>query len=188
MHGTMRHLPNLITLMRLALVPVVGLLLHAGEHGIAFWLVVVSALSDFADGHIARRWHAESRFGALVDPIADKLTMFVVTVLLAVQGALPWWFAAVLVARDLVIVAGAVAYRLLAGGLEMAPTRISKANTGLQFVLLLGVLAVQAGYVERGAWVDLLMGTTLLTIAWSGANYVLVWSRRAAARARRHTA
>jgi cardiolipin synthase len=184
----MRHLPNLITLMRLALVPVVGWLVHANEHGLAFWLFVVSALSDIADGQIARRWHAESRFGALADPIADKLTMFVVTVLLAFQGALPWWFAAVLVARDFVIVAGAVAYRLVAGALEMAPTLISKANTGLQFVLLLGVLAVQAGYVERGVWVDLLLGAALVTIAWSGAQYVLVWSRRAAARAHRHTA
>ncbi|MCU0774296.1 MAG: CDP-alcohol phosphatidyltransferase family protein [Ideonella sp.] len=180
MHGTMRHLPNLITLMRLALVPVIGWLLHQGEHRLAFWLFVVSALSDFADGQIARHWHAESRFGAVVDPIADKLTMFVVTVLLALQGALPWWFAAVLVARDLVIVTGALAFRWVAGALEMAPTRISKLNTALQFVLLLAVLAVQGDLVPDGPWIGLLIAVTLATMAASGLHYVLAWGRRAA--------
>jgi cardiolipin synthase (CMP-forming) len=176
----MRHLPNAITLLRLALVPVIALLLHRGEHGTAFALFVVSALSDFADGQIARRWHVTSRFGAFADPLADKLTMFVVTVLLALQQALPWWFATLLVVRDALIVGGALAYRFIAGTLEMAPTRISKLNTALQFMLLLGVLAVQAGHLEGGSWVDALMWATVATMAVSGTHYVLAWSRRAA--------
>jgi len=176
----MRHLPNLITLLRLALVPVIATLLYQERHGEAFGYFVVSALSDFADGRIARRWHLESRFGAVVDPLADKLTMVTVTLLLAMQQALPWWFASVLVARDLVIVAGALAYRMVAGGLEMTPTRVSKLNTVLQFLLLLAVLAVLAGHLQGGLWVDLLMWTTLSTMAISGAHYVLAWGRKAA--------
>lgn len=176
----MRHLPNFITLMRLALVPVIATLLYQDRHDEAFGCFVVSALSDFADGRIARRWNLESRFGAVADPLADKLTMVTVTVLLAMQQAIPWWFASVLVARDLVIVAGALAYRLVAGGLEMTPTRISKLNTVLQFVLLLAVLAVLAGHLQDGLWVDLLMWTTLATMAISGAHYVLAWGCKAA--------
>lgn len=174
----MPHLPNLITLLRLALVPVIATLLYHGEHRAAFACFMVSALSDFADGQIARRWHLESRFGAVADPLADKLTMFTVTVLLAMQQALPWWFASVLVARDVVIVAGALAYRRVAGALEMAPTRISKLNTALQFLLLLGVLAVLAGHLAGGLWVDVLTWATLATIAISGAHYVLTWGRK----------
>lgn len=182
----MNHLPNLITLLRLALVPVIAVLLHRGEHGAAFGCFVVSALSDLADGQIARHWHTESRFGAVADPLADKLTMFTVTVVLAMQQALPWWFASVLVARDIVIVAGALAYRLVAGGLEMAPTRVSKLNTALQFLLLLGVLAVLAGHLPGGLWVDLLTWATLATIAISGAHYVLTWGRKAVSARRNH--
>jgi cardiolipin synthase len=174
-----RHLPNALTVLRLALVPVIAVLLHRGEHGTVFWLFVVSALSDFADGQIARRWHLQTRFGAVADPLADKLTMFVVTVLLASQQALPWWFVAVLISRDLLIVGGALAYRLVAGGLEMAPTRISKLNTALQFLLLLGLLAVRAGLAQAGWWIDMLLWSTLATIGLSGAHYVLAWGEKA---------
>jgi cardiolipin synthase len=175
----MRHLPNAITLLRLALVPVIGALLHAGQHGVAFGLFVVSAVSDALDGQLARRWQVQSRFGAIADPIADKLTMVVVAVLLAAQQALPWWFVALLVARDVVIVGGALAFCWRVGQLEMAPTPLSKLNTVLQFVLLLAVLAVLAGLLPDGAWIDLLMWATLATIAVSGAHYVLAWGRRA---------
>ena len=174
------NLPNALTVLRLALVPLIAVLLHRGAHGAALWLFVVSALSDFADGQIARRWNLQTRFGAIVDPLADKLTMFVVTVVLASQQALPWWFAVVLVARDVLIVGGALAYRLVAGGLEMAPTRISKLNTVLQFLLLLGVLAVRAGHADAGWWLDMLLWSTLVTIAMSGAHYVHAWSGKAA--------
>lgn len=95
----MRHLPNLITLLRLALVPVIATLLYQDRHDEAFGCFVVSALSNFADGRIARRWNLESRSGAVADPLADKLTMIIVTVLLAMQQALPWWFASVFSTR-----------------------------------------------------------------------------------------
>jgi len=180
------NLPNALTLLRLALVPVIAALLHRGDYGTVLCLFVVSAMSDFADGQIARRWQLQTRFGALADPLADKLTMFVVTVQLALQQALPWWFAAVLVSRDVLIVVGALAYRLVAGRLEMAPSRISKLNTALQFMLLLGVLAVRAGHAEQGRWIDILLWSTLATIGMSAAHYVLSWGGKAA-RLRRGT-
>ncbi len=178
------NVPNAITLARFALVPVLAWALLEGDHGLAFALFVVSALSDAADGLIARHWNLRTRFGAVADPLADKLTMLTVGVLLAWQGALPWWFVLAVVLRDAVIVGGALAYHLTVGQVEMAPRRLSKLNTALEFALLLGVLAIGAGHLVDGLWRDVLLAATLATIVASGVDYVLVWSRKAA-RARR---
>jgi cardiolipin synthase len=178
------NIPNAITVLRFALVPVLAWLLLQRKDDVAFVVFVVSAASDLADGQIARRWNLRTRFGAVADPLADKLTMLTVTLLLTAQHALPWWFALAVVLRDLVIVGGAAAYHLLVGHVEMAPSRISKLNTALEFGLLLATLAIRAGHVPGGAWVDALLVATLATIALSGAGYVIVWGRKARRAAR----
>lgn len=174
------NLPNAITALRFALVPVIAYLLLERRDAAALALLLVSALSDLADGEIARRWNLRTRFGAVADPLADKLTMLTVTLLLAAQLALPWWFALAVVLRDSLIVGGAVAYHLLVGTVEMKPSGISKLNTALEFALLLGVLAVRAGWLPGGPWLQVLLGATLATIVLSGAGYVRVWWRKAA--------
>ncbi|NMF90269.1 CDP-alcohol phosphatidyltransferase family protein [Aromatoleum petrolei] len=180
----MLNIPNTITLLRVALIFPLAVLLRQGEFGIALALFVVSALSDLADGLIARHWNLRTRFGAIADPVADKLTMLTVTLLLAFDGRLPWWLAAAVVMRDVVIVSGALAYHYLIGMVEMAPSTMSKLNTALEFLLLASVLALGAGLVDRGAWLTALTLATFVTILWSGTHYVLVWGRRAS-RARR---
>lgn len=174
------NLPNTITLIRFALIaPIAWLLLRRG-YDTALLLFVVSALSDLADGFVARRWNLRTRFGAIADPLADKLTILTVTLLLAGQGWLPWWFALAVVLRDVVIVAGALAYHALIGRVEMAPTGLSKLNTALEFLLLAATLAVAAGYVHGGAWWRGLLWSTFATVLLSGVHYVLAWGRRAA--------
>jgi len=180
----MFNVPNAITLARFALVPALALELLRREYGTAMALFTVCALSDVADGMIARRWNLRTRFGAVADPLADKLTMLTVTLLLAVQHALPWWFALAVVLRDGVIVSGALAYHLWIGPVPMAPSRISKLNTALEFLLLFAALAIRAGQVPDGRWWHVLLLASLVTVALSGGHYVLVWSRKAA-RARR---
>lgn len=181
----MPNVPNTLTLLRVALIPPLAALLRQGAFGFALVLFVVSALSDLADGVIARRWNLRTRFGAIADPVADKLTMLTVTLLLAFDGRLPWWLAAAVVTRDLVIVGGALAYHYLIGTVEMAPSVVSKLNTALEFLLLASILAIGAELVDGGAWLVVLTLATFVTIAWSGAQYMLVWGRRAA-RAGRH--
>ncbi len=176
----MLNVPNAITLLRIALIPPLALLLREGDFETALVLFMVSALSDLADGVIARRWDLRTRFGAVADPIADKLTMLVVTVSLALAHALPWWLAAAVVARDVVIVSGAIGFQLVVGRVEIAPSLLSKLNTALEFLLLASVMAVGAGLAEGGTWLRALMLTTLVTIALSGAHYVMVWGRKAA--------
>src|SRR5438132_897316 len=80
---------------------------------IALPIFLVAALSDLADGYIARKFKLVSTFGATLDPIADKLSMLVATVLLAWQTLLPIWLAVAIVARAIIIVVGAVAFVLV---------------------------------------------------------------------------
>jgi cardiolipin synthase len=175
------NLPNTITVARILLVPAIAWYAHERDYEAAFWLFLLVAVSDAVDGLIARAWNQRTRFGAIADPLADKLTMLTVTLLLAWQGGLPWWLAAAIVARDLVIVGGALAYRALIGPLEIAPTWLSKVNTALEFALLAAVLAAGAGYFEAEPWLPTLMWLVLATVLASGAQYVWVWGHKALA-------
>lgn len=181
------NLPNAITLLRVALIPVLVALIVRGEHEWAFGVFCVSAISDLLDGLIARRFNLRTRFGAIADPLADKATMLVVTLLLGAQGWLPWWFVLLLITRDLVIVAGALSYHFYVGHVELAPSWLSKFNTVLEFVLLAATLAAAAGIVVDGPWAEAMIALTTTTLFASGAHYVITWgwrARRARAQAR----
>jgi cardiolipin synthase len=175
----MRHLPNLITVLRFLLIPLVVLLLDERRYEAAFAVFMVSALSDLADGWIARRWNARTPFGAVADPLADKLTMLAVTVVLAIQAVMPVWLAAAIVVRDFVIVAGAVAFHVMIGRVEMAPTWLSKFNTVLEFVVLAMLLADATEAIQLTAWLPPLFALVACTIVASGVHYVWAWGRRA---------
>jgi cardiolipin synthase len=175
----LRQLPNAITVLRLLLVPVIAALLLERHYAAAFATLLASAVSDFADGQIARRFDARTRFGAVADPLADKLTMLTVALIAAAQTLVPWWLAAAIVLRDLMIVGGALAYHRRVGPVEMAPTRLSKLNTVLEFVTLAAVLGDAAGLLSLQAVEPALFVLVLLTVLASGAQYLWVWGRRA---------
>jgi cardiolipin synthase len=175
----MRHIPNLITALRFVLIPVLVLLLLGRRYELAFAVFIVSALSDLADGLIARRWNVRTRLGAIADPLADKLTMLAVTLVLASQSLMPVWLAAAIVVRDLVIVGGVLAFHLFIGRLEIAPSWISKLNTALEFGVLSALLADAARAIEVTAWLPPLFVLVLVTLIASGGHYVWVYGRRA---------
>ena len=176
-----RQIPNAITVVRGLLIPVIGGLLVEERYAEAIWAFMASAISDLLDGQIARRFNARTRFGAVADPIADKLTMLTVTLVLAVFGLLPLWLAAAIVGRDVVIVGGALMYQRLIGPIEVRPTFLSKLNTAVEFATLAAVMVDAAGWVELYAVLPLLFALVALTIAASGAQYVWIWGRRALA-------
>jgi cardiolipin synthase len=180
MVAAMRHLPNAITGMRFLLIPFLVLLLLQFRYEPAFWLFAVSAASDLADGVIARRWNLRTRLGAIADPLADKLTMLSVTLVLDGQHLVPLWLAVAIVLRDVVIVGGGVAYHFLVGRYDMAPSLLSKANTVLEFLVLAAVLANVAGLVDAGDALPALFVLLALTVSASGVQYVWVWGRKAA--------
>ena len=133
----MRHLPNLITALRFVLIPVLVLLLVERSSRPPS-PCSLSRLPLSADGLIARHWTFRTCLGAIADPLADKLTMLAVTLVLASQALVPLWLATAIVVRDLVIVAGAVAFHFIVGRVEMAPSWLSKFNTVLEFCVLSG--------------------------------------------------
>jgi cardiolipin synthase len=175
----MRSLPNLITLARLGLVPLMAWYAARGVYVAALPIFLLAALSDFADGYIARKFKVVSRLGAALDPIADKLNMFVATLLLAWQSLLPIWLAAAIIGRDVVIVAGVLAYRRFRGPLEIKPTRLSKANTVIEFGVLLAVMAQAAGWIDARAWMPMLFAVVFVTVVASGVQYVWLGIRMA---------
>lgn len=172
-------LPNLITIARILLIPVVVFLLLDHDYKLAFAVFVAAAIGDWLDGFLARRLHQMSQLGAVLDPIADKMTMMIVAILLAAQEMLPVWLAVVIVMRDAIIVAGAVAYRFVIGHIEMAPTRLSKANTFLEFGVLALVMAQAGRLAEAGVWLMPLFVLLFASVLISGAHYVWVWRRKA---------
>lgn len=97
-------MPNILSFIRLALVPVFLVLIIAGEDGWALLVLVFSSISDYLDGVIARRFNQLSRLGQLLDPAADRLFIFAALIGLAVRGVIPWWLFVVIVARDLMLV------------------------------------------------------------------------------------
>ena len=181
----MLNVPNALTLLRLALVPWMAWLLLERAYDAALGVFLAAALTDLLDGYIARRFGLVSRLGATLDPIADKLSMFAATLLLAWQGLLPIWLAVAIVLRDVVIVGGALAYRYRHGHVDIAPTFLSKVNTFIEFGVLLVVMAGGAGWLDAGDWMPAVFALVLATVVASGAQYVWIWGWKAAHEGRR---
>lgn len=179
----LRHLPNLITALRIALVVPLCLLILAQRWPQALLVAAVAGVSDALDGLLAKRFGWQSWIGGMLDPLADKLLLTAAFVTLAVVGAIPAWLTVLIVGRDLVIVAGAIAYHALIGRFDAAPTRLSKWTTVVQIVFVLFELQRLAGWLPQVPELDVAMIalTAALTIA-SGMHYIVVWGRRARAR------
>ncbi|QYJ14672.1 CDP-diacylglycerol--glycerol-3-phosphate 3-phosphatidyltransferase [Rubrobacter xylanophilus DSM 9941] len=127
------NLPNTLTLLRLIMVPFVLWVLLEGWDGLALLLLVVAGLTDFLDGRLARRFGG-TRLGRVLDPLADRLLLSGVAVVLALRELLPGWAVAVLVARDLLALLGGLLY-----GSRIRVNRVGKAATA---VLMLSVVLV----------------------------------------------
>lgn len=174
-----RHIPNVITGLRILLVaPFLWSLLEE-QYGTALLLFSIAGVSDALDGFLAKYFGWTSELGGLLDPIADKLLLMGAILALGWLHELPGWLVALVILRDLIIVSGAISYHLLIERFVAAPLMISKLNTLLQLILVCAVIA-HYGVISLPAW--LLTGliyTTALTTIWSGTAYVWQWSRRA---------
>ncbi len=169
-------IPNLLTLLRLILVPFVAWRLALHDVQGAFWLFALAALTDLFDGYLARRLNQRSVLGAWLDPIADKIMLLTTLTMLSLIGLLPMWLLAVVVVRDLVVLAGAEGYRRLTGTLDVQPTLSGKLATAMEFVLVSLVLA-DVGLAWGMDWIIApLAALTALVVALSGLRYVWIWT------------
>jgi cardiolipin synthase len=174
-----RHLPNLICLVRVALIWPIVTALDAGAMRLALALFMAAAVSDGLDGYLAKRFNWTSEVGKFLDPLADKLLLITVFVASAWLGLVPWWLTAAVVARDVMIGLGALTFRLWFGPLRGRPTILSKINTALQLTyMMLVMLSAAAGAPPREI-LDAVAALTLATTVGSGLHYVGRFTRRA---------
>lgn len=170
-------IPNIISLGRLILVPVIVWLIAADFMQWAFAAFVIAGLSDAADGYLAKRFHWETELGAYLDPLADKMLIVCIFVTLGIKGGLPVWLVLTVVSRDVLIVGAILLSWLLGQPVKIKPVLVSKANTTAQLVLASAVLAdeafrLQLDHVRFGLiWI-----TAVLTVA-SLLSYLDSWLR-----------
>lgn len=172
------NLPNLITLLRIAAVPLNVWLIMEGHLIWAFWVFVAAGISDALDGFIAKQFDLETELGKYMDPIADKALLVSVFITLGVEGHIASWLVILVVFRDAFIVGGALLFETLTHSLTMEPLMISKVNTTMQIVLAASVMAgVGYGIELDGLMHGLVMVTAATTVA-SGVAYAVTWIRR----------
>jgi cardiolipin synthase len=169
------QLPNLITIFRIALVPVLILLLKEQEYAMALAVFVIAGVSDGLDGFIAKRFHFESRLGSILDPLADKTLLVSSYVMLMLLNHLPFWLMLTVAFRDLLIVGGYLVYTSIVGPVQMRPSWLSKLNTFMQIALVIVILGQQAFQLIYTPMVDALIYAVLLTTVASGLHYLWVW-------------
>jgi cardiolipin synthase len=169
-----RHLPNLLSVTRLAAAPFVFILLWKQWWGWGLWVLIVAALTDALDGFIARRLGAASRSGEIVDPIADKALLSGAFLAMVLNGSIELWLAALVIGRDvLILLLGGALMR--ATGRRFPPSIWGKASTILQALFILALVGSLASAVPGVILEILKWGMAALT-AWSGIDY----ARRAA--------
>jgi len=164
-------LANWLTVLRIVLIPVFVTLLVYKRPGWALAVFAIAAFTDLLDGWVARSRGKASRLGAFLDPLADKLLLTASFVTLTYLKAVPFWITAVVISRDIVLVAGALTMHVAGVRIYPRPTRVGKAATFFQ------VLTVLTAMIAR--WFGLPLGppvvmwlAALFTVA-SGLQYLL---------------
>ena len=173
-----RYIPNVITSMRILCVPCLIWMLFQHQFERSLLLVLFMGISDALDGFLARCFDWKTTLGAYLDPIADKVMLLSAFVVFAVLGWVPWWLAAIIVARDVVLLIGAVSYHLVTRQLQMEPLAISKINTFAQIVLAVSLIYTQVNAMHPQL-LNVFMTVVVCTTVASGMQYVIEWYRRA---------
>ncbi|KAI1367805.1 CDP-alcohol phosphatidyltransferase-domain-containing protein [Xylaria arbuscula] len=186
-HENIYTVPNLLTFSRLVAAPFIGYAILHDAHTLALGLFAYAGVSDLLDGWIARRWKLQTVVGSVVDPMADKLLMTVLTVCLAMQGSLPVWLATIILGRDVGLGISAIYYRWISlpppktftrywdfslPSAEVRPTTISKYNTFLQLGLMGATMVAPVMALELGTAMTAFQYLVATTTVWSGLSYV----------------
>jgi cardiolipin synthase len=156
---------NLLTLLRIVLVPFVILAILEDRHSLALALFAGAALTDILDGAVARRFRLATPAGAWLDPVADKCLLSGAFLALAAAGMMPWWLVGIVFGRDFYILAGAASVMLLTSVRKFPPSIWGKVST---FVQILTVVVSMAG--DAGAARVMLWPCAAFTV-WSGIHY-----------------
>ncbi|KAI1454948.1 hypothetical protein F4805DRAFT_437407 [Annulohypoxylon moriforme] len=186
-HENIYTVPNILTFSRLIAAPFVGYAIVHDAHAWALGLFAYAGVSDLLDGWIARRWKLQTVVGSVVDPMADKILMTILTVCLAYKGALPVWLAFIILGRDVGLAISAIYYRWISlpppktltrywdfslPSAEVKPTTISKYNTFLQLGLMGTTMVTPFVTADVSLAMSAFQYLVATTTVWSGLSYV----------------
>jgi len=176
-------IPNLLTFLRMALIPVIASMLFYGHYKLALAFFVMAGVSDGIDGFLARRFQQESELGTIIDPIADKLLMTTAFIILSIPNVLPamrhlpvpFWVTITVIGRDVLILAVAAAINVITGFRGFRPSWLGKLSTLVQVIAVgLILFAAITGYT-------IYLPTTYTVVAMlafiSGVHYVFQVAR-----------
>ncbi len=171
-------LPNFITVVRVVLLIPLAYYLTNEIYDIALVLFFIAGFSDALDGFLAKKFSWVSRFGAILDPLADKALLIITMFLLAMNGELSKLLLSIVILRDIFIVSGAYYFHHRLGPFEMAPTVLSKFNTFCQLLLVTSIL-LSSGLILLPDWFLISVeGVTYVLTISSGIHYGWVWGRK----------
>ena len=168
-------LPNYITLGRFLAVPAIVYAMIHGYVFSAFVLFLGAGLSDALDGAIARHFNQKSTLGAWLDPVADKLLLVSVYIVLGINGILPDWLVILVVSRDAFIVGAVILSSVIGHPVRADPLFVSKANTVAQITLAAIALAQLAFDFQHPGLINVMITTTAALTVASAASYFVVW-------------
>jgi cardiolipin synthase len=171
------NLPNLITLGRILLVPVVVWAIASNAMWIAFVLFLVAGVSDGVDGFLAKRFNMATELGSYLDPLADKALIVSIYLTLGINGDIPRWLVILVVSRDILIVGGIMLSWLMGNPLKIRPLLVSKLNTVAQIVFACVVLGSLGFNFDVAQLKLVLMALVAVTTLLSVAAYLAEWVR-----------
>jgi cardiolipin synthase len=174
------YVPNIISIIRLFLVPVIIWLIVSNKLFSAFLVFLAAGLTDALDGFLARRFGWRTELGAYLDPLADKALLMSVYAALGFYGYIPAWLVILVISRDLLIIGAVMLSWLMSRAIFIRPLLISKLNTALQIGLAVLILAEDGAHVGWGVYIPPLTWITGLTTGLSAAVYLVIWLRRMA--------
>ncbi|PHH84410.1 hypothetical protein CDD83_1974 [Cordyceps sp. RAO-2017] len=187
-HEDIYNIPNFLTLTRLAAAPAIGYLVLHDAPAWALGFFAYAAVTDVLDGWVARRWNRKTVVGTVIDPMADKALITILTVCLAVKGVLPVWLAGIILGRDAGLGVAAIYYRWISlpppktlarywnfslPSAEVHPTAISKYNTFLQLILVGAATAAPLVDADISSAIAVLQYIVATTTVWSGMSYII---------------
>ncbi|MEM9443171.1 MAG: CDP-alcohol phosphatidyltransferase family protein [Pseudomonadota bacterium] len=167
------NLANLITVVRLLMVPPLMWLIVTDRVWAAFWVFMAAGLSDALDGYIAKTFNQSTDLGTILDPLADKALLDGIYIALALAGHLPIWLALLVVGRDVMIVAGVILIRRRDRVFRVRPLITGKLNTFSQIVLAAMALAIWADIVDVSHLLQPMIGLVAAMTLISGGSYVV---------------
>ena len=174
--------PNLLTFLRMALIPVLAILMVYGEFAWAFLVFFIAGLSDGVDGFVARRFNQQSELGTILDPIADKLLMTTAFVILTLPSIypdplprhlpVPFWVTAAVIGRDILIIVVAAAIFVMTSFRGFRPSWLGKASTVVQ-IFAVGLILIDAIFPTlRGFYLPTVYTTVFAFALFSGIHYI----------------